>query len=56
MGDDEYSSYEFVTKWGSYGTGDGEFLAPRGIAVEGSGKVFVADSANNRFQKFRRKQ
>src|SRR5438552_1447962 len=43
----------FVTKWGSLGSGDGQFnTGPDGVAVDGSGNVFVADSGNNRIQKF----
>ena len=42
----------FLTKWGSYGSGDGQFNYPEGIAVDGSGNVYVADSGNNRIQKF----
>jgi DNA-binding beta-propeller fold protein YncE len=38
--------------WGSEGSGMGEFLAPRGIAVSGDGYVYVADSRNHRIQKF----
>ena len=33
----------FITKWGSTGTGDGQFLFPWGIAVDGSGNVYVGD-------------
>ncbi len=42
----------FVLKWGSSGTGDGEFKYPRGVAVDGSGNVYVTDFDNNRIQKF----
>jgi DNA-binding beta-propeller fold protein YncE len=45
-------SYEFMTKWGSWGTGDGQFVYPSGIAVDGSNYVYVADYGNNRIQKF----
>ena len=44
--------YSFITKWGSFGTGDGEFERPDGIAVDSSGNVFVADTENHRIQKF----
>ena len=42
----------FLTKWGSSGTGDGQFAFPRDVAVDGSGNVFVGDDANRRIQKF----
>jgi sugar lactone lactonase YvrE len=46
----------FVSKWGSTkanpGTGNGQFYNPKGIALDLSGNVYVADSQNNRIQKF----
>ena len=45
---------EFLLEWGSAGSGDGQFNAPRGIALDDSGNVYVADSGNNRIQKFDR--
>jgi hypothetical protein len=42
----------FLTKWGSYGSGDGQFIRPSAIAVDGSGNVFVVDGGNVRIQKF----
>jgi DNA-binding beta-propeller fold protein YncE len=44
--------YSFVTQWGSNGTGDGQILQPRGIAIDSSGNVYVADMSNARIQKF----
>ena len=42
----------FLTTWGSSGNGDGQFDGPFGVAVDGSGNVFVVDDGNNRIQKF----
>ena len=46
------SSGNFITKWGTKGTGDGEFWSPAGIAIDGSGYVYVSDTDNRRVQKF----
>ena len=45
--------YEFVTKWGSRGDGDGQFYGPRDVVVDAAGSVYVADGGNSRIQKFR---
>jgi hypothetical protein len=37
---------------GIFGSGDGQFSHSAGIAVDGSGHLFVADAFNNRIQKF----
>ena len=37
--------------WGVKGSGPGQFNEPRGLAVDGSGNVYVVDSKNNRIQK-----
>jgi DNA-binding beta-propeller fold protein YncE len=42
----------FVLSFG--GPGDGDLLSPAGVAVDGEGNVFVADSSNHRIQKFTR--
>ena len=42
----------FVAKWGSAGTGDGQFERPSGVAIDAAGNVYVADTDNNRIQKF----
>lgn len=46
------NSGTYILKWGSSGTGNGQFSSPRGITVDSSGNVYVADSGNNRIQKF----
>ncbi len=46
------STPQFVAKWGSSGTGNGQFTTPRGTELDLSGNVIVADSGNNRIQKF----
>jgi RHS repeat-associated protein len=42
----------YVRKFGSSGSGGGQFSTPVGMAVDSSGNIWVADSANNRLQKF----
>ena len=41
-----------VTKWGAESSGDGQVTRPKGIAVDGSGNVYVADTLNDRVQVF----
>lgn len=38
--------------WGAPGGGPGQFLAPKGLARDGEGQVYVADSQNHRIQVF----
>jgi hypothetical protein len=45
-------TYKFISKWGSLGTGDGQFNNPWEIAIDNSGNVFVTDMNNDRVQKF----
>ena len=41
-----------LTKWGSQGTGPGEFDTPHSIVVDAEGLVYVADRQNRRVQIF----
>ena len=41
----------FITKWGSQGSGEGQFSIPFGIAIDSSDKVYV-DDLTDRVQKF----
>ncbi|HWB85475.1 MAG TPA: peptidyl-alpha-hydroxyglycine alpha-amidating lyase family protein [Bryobacteraceae bacterium] len=43
---------EFVRKWGSKGTGDGEFNLVHDVQVDKNGRVYVADRTNERIQVF----
>jgi len=46
------SAQFYQTQWGSYGSGNGQFEQPTGIAVDSTGNVYVADNGNLRIQKF----
>src|SRR5262245_13883194 len=46
------SSGSFLTKWGTSGSGDGQFSGPAAIATDSSNNVYVSDSGNDRVQKF----
>ena len=46
------STGDYLTQWGSTGSANGQFNEPLGIAVDGSGNVYVADYQNRRVQKF----
>lgn len=41
----------FIDKWGKAGGAPGEFREPRGVAIDASGHVIVADALNHRIQK-----
>lgn len=43
---------QFLFKWGSSGSGTGQFISPIGVTVDFSGNVYVVDFGNNRIQKF----
>jgi NHL repeat-containing protein len=42
----------YLTQWGSYGSGNGEFYYPLGVATDAAGDVYVTDQVNQRIQKF----
>jgi DNA-binding beta-propeller fold protein YncE len=46
------SEGNFITKWGSYGKGDGQFVDPEHLAVDSNGYVYVSDRKNERIQVF----
>jgi peptidylamidoglycolate lyase len=43
---------EFVSEWGSLGSGPGEFDLVHGVAIDRQRRVYVADRSNNRIQVF----
>lgn len=43
---------EAIKVWGSNGSGDGQFVTPRNLAVGPDGLIYVADSGNHRIQVF----
>mgnify|MGYP003377508166 CR=1 FL=1 len=42
----------FVRQWGTFGSGNGQFNLPIGVAVDTAGNVYVADTHNHRIQVF----
>ncbi len=46
------TAQEFRFKFGSLGSGNGQFNFPEGIALDSSGNIYVPDTSNHRVQKF----
>ncbi len=46
------SAQSFLFTFGTSGSGEGEFSGPGDVAVDGSGNIYIADTDNNRIQKF----
>jgi aldose sugar dehydrogenase len=42
----------FISRLGTYGTDNGSFIHPEGVASDQEGNVYVADTGNNRIQIF----
>ena len=38
-------TYRYVTQWGFFGTGNGQFNRPGNIAVDYAGNIYVSDNA-----------
>lgn len=45
-------TYVYAGQWGNFGSNNGQFKEPRDIATDSSGNVHVADTGNDRIQKF----
>ncbi|MDQ1253007.1 MAG: 6-bladed beta-propeller [Euryarchaeota archaeon] len=45
-------TYNYVTKWGEFGSDEGLFWNPSGIAADSLGNIYVTDWNNHRVQKF----
>jgi DNA-binding beta-propeller fold protein YncE len=50
------SSGGFITTWGTVGSGDNQFLGPKGLATDRAGSVYVADYPLNSFDHHRVKK
>lgn len=46
------NGYALIGNFGSFGSGNGEFFRPHGIAIDSAGYIYVADTNNHRVQKF----
>ena len=43
---------QLIRKFGSQGTGNGQFTCPHGVAFDNNNHLYVTESSNNRVQKF----
>lgn len=43
---------QYVSQWGDYGSDSGAFFSPADVAVGPTGTVYVADTGNDRIQRF----
>jgi len=48
----QQKEYSFAFKWGSNGTGDGQFIRPHGVDFDSQGNVYITERTNNVVQKF----
>ena len=48
------TGYAYKARWGSYGRGPGQLAFARGIAIDRSGNVYVANTGNDRVDVFDR--
>ena len=46
------TSGEYISTFGSYGSGDGQLYSPRGICIDPDGKIYVSELSNNRISVF----
>jgi streptogramin lyase len=46
------SGGKFISAWGSHGAGPGEFNVNHSLAIDSTGRIFVADRSNNRIEFF----
>jgi len=46
------STFHIVRRWGSMGTGTGQFNSPYSLVLDSKGNIFVADMRNDRIQEF----
>jgi DNA-binding beta-propeller fold protein YncE len=47
------SNGTFITKWGSLGSANGQFVDPEHLAIDSEGNVYVSDRKNNNIQVFK---